>query len=87
MDVPYYTCEDCGAAFTRTELLPDVEEDLLSCPECGGLDIGLVEEEPAALRRRVRRRRPETPVRRRVQAPASAGGSPGSGASPPLARW
>jgi uncharacterized Zn finger protein len=48
MDVPYYTCEDCGAAFTKTELLPDIEEDLLSCPECGGLDIALVEHEDTA---------------------------------------
>jgi hypothetical protein len=48
MDVPYYTCEDCGAVFAKTELLPDVEEDLISCPECGGLDIGLVEDETAA---------------------------------------
>ena len=47
MDVPYYSCEDCGAEFAKTELLPDVEEDLMSCPECGGLDIQLVEE-PAA---------------------------------------
>ena len=47
MDVPYYSCEDCGAAFAKTEFLPDVEDDLISCPECGGLDIQLVEE-PAA---------------------------------------
>ena len=46
MDVPYYTCEDCGTVFTKTELLPDIEEDLISCPECGGLDIGLVETRP-----------------------------------------
>jgi hypothetical protein len=25
-----------------------VEEDVMSCPECGGLDIGLVEDEAAA---------------------------------------
>ena len=48
MDVPCYACEDCGAKFTKTELLRDVEEDVLSCPECGGLDIGLVEDEAAA---------------------------------------
>ena len=48
MDVPYYTCEDCGTVFTKTELLPDIEEDLISCPECGGLDIGLVEDEAVA---------------------------------------
>jgi uncharacterized Zn finger protein len=47
METPYYTCEDCGCEFTKTELLPDVEDDLVSCPECGGLDIGLVET-PAA---------------------------------------
>ena len=34
--------------FSKTELLPDVEEDLLACPECGGLDIALVESEEAA---------------------------------------
>jgi len=28
MDTPYYSCEDCGAAFTKTELLRDVEEVL-----------------------------------------------------------
>jgi NAD-dependent SIR2 family protein deacetylase len=48
MDVPYYRCEDCGATFPKTELLPDVEEDLPSCPNCGGLDIALVEDEAAA---------------------------------------
>jgi putative FmdB family regulatory protein len=47
MDAPYYKCEDCGATFTKTELLPDVEEDLVSCPECGGLDIALVETDEA----------------------------------------
>jgi hypothetical protein len=35
------------ATFLETELLPDVQDDLASCPECGGLDIRLVEE-PAA---------------------------------------
>jgi hypothetical protein len=48
MDVPYFKCEDCGATFPKTELFPDVEEDLLECPECGGLDIGLVEDEAVA---------------------------------------
>jgi putative FmdB family regulatory protein len=48
MDTPYYRCEDCGATFTKTDLLPDVEEDLLSCPECGGLDIALVEHSETA---------------------------------------
>jgi DNA-directed RNA polymerase subunit RPC12/RpoP len=47
MDVPYYSCEDCGAVFAKTELYPDVEDDVITCPECGGLDIQLVEE-PAA---------------------------------------
>ncbi len=47
MDTPYYSCEDCGAVFAKTELLPDIEDDLLSCPECGGLDIQLVQT-PAA---------------------------------------
>ena len=48
MDTPYYSCEDCGATFAKTRLLPDVEDDLVSCPECGGLDIQLVEDEAAA---------------------------------------
>jgi DNA-directed RNA polymerase subunit RPC12/RpoP len=48
MDAPYYWCEDCGATFTKTELLPDIEEDLMSCPECGGLDIALVDKEGTA---------------------------------------
>jgi DNA-directed RNA polymerase subunit RPC12/RpoP len=48
MKTPFYKCEDCGVTFTKTELLPDVEEDLMSCPECGGLDIGLVEDEAVA---------------------------------------
>ncbi len=47
MDAPYYTCEECGCTFARTEFLPDIEEDLLSCPECGSLDIALVEEKAA----------------------------------------
>jgi putative FmdB family regulatory protein len=47
MDTPYYTCEDCGRTFEKTELLPDVEDDPMTCPECGGLDIQLTEE-PAA---------------------------------------
>lgn len=48
MDAPYYTCEDCGYIFTKTELLRDIEEDLLSCPRCGGLDIALVDEKEQA---------------------------------------
>ncbi len=47
MDAPYYQCEDCGATFKKTKLAHDVEEDVLSCPECGGLDLALIEE-PAA---------------------------------------
>lgn len=47
MDAPYYRCEDCGFTFAKTEFQPDVEEDMLSCPDCGGLDLELVEE-PAA---------------------------------------
>ncbi len=42
MNVPFYRCEDCGHEFDKTELLPDVEDDLVACPECGGLDIQLV---------------------------------------------
>lgn len=47
MNVPYYRCEDCGHEFEKTELMPDIEDDLVTCPECGGLDIQLVEA-PAA---------------------------------------
>ena len=32
MDAPYYSCEDCGARFVKTELLPDVEDDLRLVP-------------------------------------------------------
>ena len=76
MDVPYYSCEDCGAEFAKTELLPDVEDDLLVSgvrrprhPAGGGAG-GLTR-------------------RGTAQAPASAGGSPpGPGAfSPALPRW
>ena len=48
MDVPYFKCEDCGHEFEKTEFLPDVEDALVSCPVCDGLDIQLVEE-PAPL--------------------------------------
>ena len=43
MDVPYYLCEDCGHRFVQTEFLPDVEDELLPCPLCGGLDLQLIE--------------------------------------------
>jgi DNA-directed RNA polymerase subunit RPC12/RpoP len=39
----HYKCEDCGNEFPRTSFTPDVEDDLLACPACGGLDIQLVE--------------------------------------------
>jgi putative FmdB family regulatory protein len=44
MDVPYFTCEDCGHEFEKTEFLPDIEDALVSCPVCGGWDIQLVQE-------------------------------------------
>ena len=47
MKVPYYRCEDCGHEFEKTELFQDIEDDLVSCPNCEGLDLQLVEE-PAA---------------------------------------
>jgi predicted nucleic acid-binding Zn ribbon protein len=55
MNVPYFKCQDCGHEFERTEYLPDVEDALVSCPVCDGLDIhdGLaiqLVEEPAAER-------------------------------------
>ena len=46
MDTPYFTCEDCGHQFEKTEFMPDVEDDdLVECPACGGLDIQLVDPE------------------------------------------
>ena len=44
MDAPYYRCEDCGHEFAKTEFMPDIEDDaMVECPECGGLDIELVD--------------------------------------------
>ena len=44
MDIPYFTCEDCGHEFEKTEFMPDVEDDdVVECPACGGLDIQLVD--------------------------------------------
>jgi len=40
----HYHCEDCGHEFEKTDLLDDVEDSPLACPECGGLDLGLVEQ-------------------------------------------
>lgn len=47
MNTPYFKCEDCGHEFEKTEFLPDVEDALVSCPICEGLDIQLVEEPSA----------------------------------------
>ena len=45
MNVPYFRCEDCGHEFEKTEFMPDVEDDdIVECPECGGMDIQLVDE-------------------------------------------
>jgi putative FmdB family regulatory protein len=46
MDGHTYACEDCGVTFV--ELLPEIEDAPLVCPECGGLDIGLASEAPQA---------------------------------------
>jgi len=44
MEAPYFRCEDCGHEFARTEFMPDIEDDdHVECPQCGGLDIQLVE--------------------------------------------
>lgn len=43
MSAARYLCEDCGHEFEM--VAPDIEEGPLACPECGGLDIQLVEEE------------------------------------------
>jgi len=37
-----YKCEDCGCEFV--ELMPEVEDSPLACPECGGLDIQRLDE-------------------------------------------
>jgi hypothetical protein len=37
-----FTCEDRGCVFI--ELMPDIQDAPLACPECGGLDIQLVGE-------------------------------------------
>jgi hypothetical protein len=42
MKVPYYRREDCGHEFERTDLQRDVEDDLLTCPDRGGLDLEIV---------------------------------------------
>ena len=44
METPYFRCEDCGHEFAKTEFMPDIEDDdHIECPECGGLDIQLIE--------------------------------------------
>src|SRR5450759_4311334 len=53
MNVPYFKCEDCGHEFEKTEFLPDVEEDIVSCPDCGRLDIQLVEKPATEQAKRV----------------------------------
>jgi putative FmdB family regulatory protein len=45
MNVPYFRCEDCGHEFEKTAFMPDVEDDdVVECPECGGMDIQLVDQ-------------------------------------------
>jgi len=48
MKVPYFHCEDCGYEFEKTEFIPDIEDELVSCPACSGLDMQLVEKPAAA---------------------------------------
>jgi predicted Zn-ribbon and HTH transcriptional regulator len=38
----HYMCEDCGYVFD--EVIVDIEEGPLACPECEGLDIQLLKE-------------------------------------------
>jgi putative FmdB family regulatory protein len=38
----HFRCEDCGHEFPKTELQPDLEEEPVVCPNCGGLDIQLL---------------------------------------------
>jgi putative FmdB family regulatory protein len=42
MTEKHFRCEDCGLEFAELEV--DVEDEPLSCPECGGLDIQLLSE-------------------------------------------
>ena len=44
MDIPYFRCEDCGHKFEKTEFMPDIEDALVECPACGGMDIQLVDQ-------------------------------------------
>jgi len=36
----HYRCEDCGNDFDEMEV--DIEDEPLSCPNCGGMDIQLL---------------------------------------------
>jgi putative FmdB family regulatory protein len=38
----HFRCEDCGHEFPKTRLQPDLEEEPVICPNCGGVDIQLV---------------------------------------------
>jgi putative FmdB family regulatory protein len=44
MTVQHFKCEDCGHEFEQ--LLPEIEDEPLVCPNCGGLDVQLLGEEP-----------------------------------------
>jgi putative FmdB family regulatory protein len=45
MSVKHFRCEDCGHEFDELEV--DIEEEPLACPDCGGLDVGLLSEAEA----------------------------------------
>ncbi len=44
----HFRCEDCGHEFPKTRLQPDLEDEPVVCPACGGMDIQLVEGEVEA---------------------------------------
>jgi putative FmdB family regulatory protein len=39
----HYRCEDCSTEFDEMEV--DIEDEPLSCPNCGGMDIQLLGED------------------------------------------
>lgn len=38
----HFLCEDCGHEFPKTRMQPDIEDEPVVCPKCGGMDIALV---------------------------------------------
>jgi len=53
METAHYVCEDCGYEFAKSELFPDIEDAEVACPNCGGIELQVVDrageqQEPAA---------------------------------------